>query len=167
MDAYKQYKLQWMIEHGYSLEDLIQNLADVAEENLSNDGQYSFATTLDNAFDIFEKEVGFRSGEIWACEDEFNRNDCEEKILIKRKTNTNGQIIDLLSLEEQDAIYRHLWAQRVQEDVRHQLDELNVTLSDDQIFRIAARYVYDGAYDCNLSYWSNIRNLIHDIQCNQ
>ncbi len=35
-------------------------------------------------------------------------------------------------------------------------------LSDDRIENIANRYVYEGRYDCNLSYWQNIENLIDE-----
>ena len=51
---YEKYQLQWMIDHGHSLQELMNVLADTANENLSMGG-----------FEIFQNEVGF-SGEIWA-----------------------------------------------------------------------------------------------------
>lgn len=66
---------------------------------------------------------------------------------------------------EKDIAYRQLWLPHVTEDVRaHMTDYLDKDqyLSDDNIEKIANRYVYEGRYDCNLSYWQNIENLIDE-----
>ena len=33
MKAYEQYKLRWMMDHGYSLEDLMRGLAEMQSES--------------------------------------------------------------------------------------------------------------------------------------
>lgn len=36
-------------------------------------------------------------------------------------------------------------------------------LSEADLDIIASRWVDDGEYDCNLSYWDNIENLVRDV----
>lgn len=68
MTDYQKYQLQWMIEHGYSLQDLIQELTACQKE--SEDSEL----TVEDIFLDWEFNCGF-GGELWACEDEYN--DCE------------------------------------------------------------------------------------------
>lgn len=69
MTNYEKYKLQWLIEHNYSLTDLIQELEDYINEEfwLSSDPKIN----LSKAFQEWESNIGFKS-EIYACEEEFN-----------------------------------------------------------------------------------------------
>lgn len=69
---------------------------------------------------------------------------------------------DELSYEEKDAIYRAVWSNHVKNDVKAFIKDEDITLTEDQIDHIAQLYVYDGRYDCNLSYWDNLRNLINE-----
>ena len=64
--AYEKYKLQWMIEHGYTLTDLIKELNLIQEE--------SEDSSVFQLFDDWEFGYGFGS-EIWACYDEFMENE--------------------------------------------------------------------------------------------
>lgn len=59
--AYEKYKLDWMLHHGYTLEDLVGALSDYMEE-VNED--------LVVVFDVWESDCGFGS-EIWVCFDEF------------------------------------------------------------------------------------------------
>lgn len=65
-----------------------------------------------------------------------------------------------------DSLYRKLWLEYVTNDVSVRLcDTCNkdCTFPNDcgtLVEKIASAYVYDGEYDCNLSYWENIDNLI-------
>lgn len=63
-----------------------------------------------------------------------------------------------------DEIYRFVWHRYTMEDVERIMEEEYPSISEsekDEIADSVARaYVYDGKYDCNLSYWDNIRNLI-------
>lgn len=70
MDKRKQYeiyKLQWLIDHGYSLEDVIEAVEVTME-------QIPSLNKLTEAFIIWETEVGFNS-EIYASYDEFLVNE--------------------------------------------------------------------------------------------
>ena len=62
-----------MIEHGYSLEDLMNRIAKIINEKLTTGGNAHLFT--DEAFEILENETGFDRSEIWACEDEWNQNE--------------------------------------------------------------------------------------------
>lgn len=71
MTAYQKYQLQWMIDHGHSLDDLMSELTQHQINGCEE--------TVDAIFDEWEHEVGF-SGEIWACEWEWKG--CEGKSII-------------------------------------------------------------------------------------
>lgn len=64
------------------------------------------------------------------------------------------------SSTDMDMIYRKVRYQYVVSDIENRLEENEDELTDDQIAYAARRYVYDGKYDCNLSYWDNIDNCI-------
>ena len=65
-----------------------------------------------------------------------------------------------LSPTTKDSIYREIWCEHVKEDIKSRCEDLNISLTDDAINDIAYRYVYEGQYDCNLSYWQNLDNHI-------
>ena len=67
--------------------------------------------------------------------------------------------IDAMSLYEQDQVYRYLWAQHVRADIEALCAENDIVLTDNEIDCMVERYV-DGCYDCNLDYWTNLRNLL-------
>lgn len=69
-----------------------------------------------------------------------------------------------LSGDDKDRVYRMLWYDYVIEDIITRLAERSIVLDDEAIRDAASRYVYDVCYECNLSYWDNIDNLI-DEQC--
>lgn len=74
LKGYEKYQLEWMIEHGYSLEDLMDKIAEIINEELTIG--VNAHVFIDEAFDILENEQGF-NGEIWACEDEWKDNESE------------------------------------------------------------------------------------------
>ena len=65
-DKYERYKLSWMLDHGYTLKDLIDQLEELRQENIDGD--------LQSIFDEWECGYGFGS-EIWAGFDEFAQNE--------------------------------------------------------------------------------------------
>lgn len=71
--------------------------------------------------------------------------------------------IDAMPYQDQDDIYRYLWHQHVMEDVEAHSTDMGVTLTKDEIDLAAERYVYDGDYDCNFDYWSNIEGVINKV----
>ena len=77
---------------------------------------------------------------------------------------TITKLLNTLTESEKDQIYRALWITRVKEDIRSHGEDTDQALTEDDIDIIADRYVYQGNYDCNLSYWDNIQALINEIK---
>lgn len=75
MDAYDRYKLQWMLDHDYSLSDLIEELRNLQYGD-PDDGD-SAITPVDELFDDWETDVGF-GGEIWASRREWENAEQNE-----------------------------------------------------------------------------------------
>ena len=76
---------------------------------------------------------------------------------------TVSEIFAKLDAMKKDALYRMLWSDHVHEDVSSVLEKKeNITNEDKEaiIEAVVNAYVYDGKYDCDLSYWDNIDNLI-------
>lgn len=80
------------------------------------------------------------------------------------------EFISNLTTEEKDAVYRELWMNFVRNDVEARLEETpedfeGYSAEDfkNLIENVAERYVYQGDYDCNLSYWQNIDELISSV----
>lgn len=73
--------------------------------------------------------------------------------------------VNSLDSSEKDKLYCYLQSEHVYEDVLGRLADLFDDLTDDERTRIAENatndYVYNCNYDCNLSYWDNIDNLIN------
>ena len=73
---YQNYQLQWMIDHNYSLNDLIDSLNDYINENPEE-----YITTIENkpyinlhnVFNDWEYNSGFNQ-KLYVCEDEFYQN---------------------------------------------------------------------------------------------
>lgn len=72
-------------------------------------------------------------------------------------------LYEALTAEQKDYLYRMTWYENVFEDITGRLLDRDITDEDDAIkSTVAHRYVYEGDYDCNLSYWDNIDNLIDE-----
>ena len=69
--AYVIFRLQWMIEHGYGILDLIKNLEAMIEEDQNESG---VRTSLQSLFQDWENGIGF-DGAIWTCYQEFLEHD--------------------------------------------------------------------------------------------
>ena len=72
MKKYQKYQLKWMIDHDYSLDDLVDALTELQYSDPEDSDQIS--TPVSDLFDQFVNDVGFDS-EIWACEDEWEMCD--------------------------------------------------------------------------------------------
>ena len=69
--AYEIYRLQWMMDHGFTIPDLIKNLDSMIEEDANESG---VRTSLQSLFQDWEFGIGFDS-EIWPCYQEFLENE--------------------------------------------------------------------------------------------
>lgn len=74
MTEYQKYQLQWMIDHGHSIQNLIQELRNYQYDDPEDSDRIS--TPIDELFSEWEQDIGFGS-EIWACQEEWN--ECENK----------------------------------------------------------------------------------------
>lgn len=75
MTAYQKYQLQWMIDHGYSLDDLIQELTSMQYDDPEDSNRIS--TPISELYGEWVMDVGFGS-EIWVCEGEWEMSEkCE------------------------------------------------------------------------------------------
>lgn len=72
--AYQKYQLRWMIDHDYSLKDLVNIMQELYEEEDHYDERN---TSPLNLFRDFEQFHGF-DGTIYACFDEWYENDYKE-----------------------------------------------------------------------------------------
>lgn len=73
------------------------------------------------------------------------------------------EISDILLQElpdkDKDTLYRKIWAEHVLEDIQSYADTAGIQISESEAKAAAKQYV-NGKYDCNLSYWENIHNLL-------
>lgn len=88
-------------------------------------------------------------------------------IIIGAKTNYEKEklpeiLMRLLPSMEKDAFYRKIWAESIMEDVKSFDSNKDIKISNSKAKEIAEAYV-NSKYDCNLSYWDNIQNLILDM----
>lgn len=70
--CYELYQLDWMMTHGYSLQDAFNMLREGYAEGCAS-GNIDGGTGCDNDFDMLEdyfEEQGF-NGELFVCEEEF------------------------------------------------------------------------------------------------
>lgn len=76
------------------------------------------------------------------------------------------ELISRMSDSQKDSVYRLLWAEHVKEDVLARLEEREDDIPEnfvkEFVEEVVTQYVYEGKYDCNLSYWDNIDNLIEN-----
>lgn len=75
LSLYADYKTNWMVEHGYTIDDLIKELDDYREET-EEDSEYN---SIQDVMNEWELESGF-GGEIWPCYDEWFDNDFYEEL---------------------------------------------------------------------------------------
>lgn len=61
-----------------------------------------------------------------------------------------------------EKIFRSQLKNYTKQDVYNYLEENSLSLSENSVDEIAYRYAYEGDYDCNLSYWTNIGILVNE-----
>lgn len=90
-----------------------------------------------------------------------------EKPLFEHKTlediveeATDDEIIDMIPYKTRDRIYRVQLMWHTAKDIVARADYNGIHLYSDEVNNAASRYAFDGEYDCNLDYWSNMDVLI-------
>ena len=89
--AYGKYKLNWMMAHGYTIE----NLLELVGKHLIDDPDWSLA----DAYDEWEVDDGFH-GEIWACFEEFLDYEYQDKEYMSLILDTGEYYEYLKDIEE-------------------------------------------------------------------
>ena len=74
--AYERFKLQWMIDHGFTLGNLIACMEDMVCEDLSDS---EVRTSLQSLFANWEYGVGFAGGSVWPCFEEYLQSDAHSE----------------------------------------------------------------------------------------
>lgn len=72
MNDYEKFQLKWMIDHGHSLRELMEELQSLQYEDPEDSDRIS--TPITELFQEFEADRGFGS-EIWPCEEEYEKGD--------------------------------------------------------------------------------------------
>lgn len=80
MSDYERFQLQWMIDHGHSLRELMEELQSLQYDDPEDSDRIS--TPVKELFEEWEQDRGFGS-EIWPCEDEYK--DCEGTDVVREK----------------------------------------------------------------------------------
>lgn len=76
-------------------------------------------------------------------------------------------IVNSLSSEEKDELYRRLWLDYIKSDIVSFCAENNIDSNDKLIADAAKAYVYGCNYDCNLDYWTNIKNVLETAKSSE
>lgn len=103
-------------------------------------------------------------------DNENDSNDVIHNANIDTSSDLTGKALEFAesaSSTDMDMIYRKVRYQYVINDIKDCIKDTGTELTDDQIAYAARKYAYDGKYDCNLSYWDNIENLIHLVRENE
>lgn len=79
MRDYKKYQFQWMLDHGYSLNDLMSELTKFQYDDPEDSDHIS--TPISKLFDEWVQDAGFGS-EIWACEEEWKQGKPHEDSIL-------------------------------------------------------------------------------------
>jgi DNA topoisomerase IA len=80
---------------------------------------------------------------------------------------TPSEIYEKMKEADKDALYHMLRSDYVRKDVKTYCEDMDILLNEDGIEEVVNRYVYNGDYDCNQSYWDNIDNLAKETYENE
>ncbi len=78
MSDYEKFQLQWMIDHGHSLRELMEELQSMQYDDPEDSDRIS--TPISELFEEWDKDRGFGS-EIWPCEAEYESCEKVERYL--------------------------------------------------------------------------------------
>lgn len=70
MTKYEEYQLQWMIAHGHSLIDFVNELIPCVDEVAAIEPNANLTYCIKEGFYDFVNDRGF-GGELWACKNEW------------------------------------------------------------------------------------------------
>lgn len=129
LTGYERYQLQWMIEHGYSIMDLVQQLENLRCDLIEEDGMPIEYNIVD-IFHNWQDEIGFKESEIWACQDEWGDNEAleedeeDDNEIISESSNKMDKVCALLGVEPYEkfniiAIYPNALRDKIDGKIRN------------------------------------------------
>lgn len=148
MNEYEAYKLRWMLEHGYSLNDLIQSLSELQYSDPEDSDQIS--TPISELFAQWERDIGFGS-EVWACKSEWAETESKwPEIEIQPQLSDTIQIKNLAEVENTDKALFY-WCNCVGEINIPETDPLSMHDVDELPPKVAELYekYQSESYLCN------------------
>lgn len=96
--SYENYQLKWMMDHGYSLRDLMQSMDEYYDD------KYIVGRTFDDLFTEWKNENGFNQ-ELWSCKEEaINAGECND--ILKEETSDIEKMIEELTEDVMDLSLR-------------------------------------------------------------
>ncbi len=84
--CYKAYQLDWMISHGYSIDDFYDAIKASVVDQVAEGYNINSSSRAENAMQCAIEEfhdAGFGSGSLWVCEDEFLDNEYMDMAYMK------------------------------------------------------------------------------------
>lgn len=126
--SYENYQLQWMMNHGYSLRDLMQSMDEYYDD------KYIIGRSFDNLFTEWQNESGFNQ-ELWGSKEEaINAGECndaskEEVSDIERMIEELTEDVIDLSLRQPDGAVHN--ADTILEDSVKKVDFQTEGISND------------------------------------
>lgn len=98
--SYENYQLQWMMDHGYSLRDLMQSMDEYYDDKYID----IVGRTFDDLFTEWKNESGFNQ-KLWSCKEEaINAGECND--ILKEETSDIEKMIEELTEDVMDLSLR-------------------------------------------------------------
>lgn len=115
--------------------------------------------------EVYDRISEYLSSTIGYCANCFRLKKCTRfirQVETLEEPDRIDEFLSSLSAREKDALYRKLWLPYVVRDVQDFADSEGLEISEGEVEEAARRYVYEGDYDCNMSYWDNISALFEE-----
>lgn len=77
VNLYEKYKMEWMIEHGITMNEFIRVLDNYRTEREQDGAEFN---SIEDVLDNFEADSNGFDGEMWACYDEWEGNEFFEEL---------------------------------------------------------------------------------------
>lgn len=77
VNLYEKYKMEWMIEHGITMNEFIRVLDNYRTEREQDGAEFN---SIEDVLDNFEADSNGFDGEIWACYDEWEGSEFFEEL---------------------------------------------------------------------------------------
>lgn len=94
---------------------------------------------------------------------EKKQNEFRTEELMNNISTKTKELIEKLTEEEIDEIYRYAKCKSIAEDVKSYAEDNNIEISDADVYKAASLWVYHGLHNCEATYWDNIHAVISEV----